>query len=236
MSRELLLALFAIRMQEGKVLRWFKHEGDQVREGDPLCELETEKANVEVPAPAGGVLSQIVAEVGATIPVFEILGVLAAAGEPAPPRRSVVAGKKDGAARSADASNSSVNIAITSEGASRGPQVTPLARRVAKEHGIELNGVTGTGPGGRITDHDVRRLIDERTKASVSATAAAPRNVQIEPRARRLALQHQIDLSRLAGSGPGGRITEQDVSLFLAGSSSSTGREQVIPLTGKRGV
>jgi pyruvate dehydrogenase E2 component (dihydrolipoamide acetyltransferase) len=224
-------------MQEGKVLRWFKHEGDQVQEGDPLCELETEKANVEVPAPEGGVLSQIVAEVGATIPVFEILGVLAAAGEPAPPRRSVVAGKKDGTAHSTVASSSPVNVgaAITSDGGSRGPQITPLARRVAKEHGIELNGVTGTGPGGRITDHDVRRLIGERMKASVSATAAAPRNVQIEPRARRLAQEHKIDLTRLAGSGPGGRITEQDVRQFLA-APPLLAREQVIPLTGKRGV
>src|SRR6266851_7165175 len=232
MATEVRLPQFGMGMQEGKVLRWFKREGDQVQEGDPLCELETEKANVEVPAPEGGILSQIVAEVGATIPVFEVLGVLAAAGEPAPPRRSVVAGKKDGTARSAGAAP--VNIAITSEVGSRGPQVTPLARRVAKEHGIELNGVTGTGPGGRITDHDVRRLIDERMKASVSATAAAPRDVQIEPRARRLAQEHKIDLTRLVGSGPGGRITEQDVRLFLAPSSGA--REQVIPLTGKRGV
>jgi pyruvate dehydrogenase E2 component (dihydrolipoamide acetyltransferase) len=232
MATEVRLPQFGMGMQEGKVLRWFKHEGDQVQEGDPLCELETEKANVEVPAPEGGILSQIVAEVGATIPVFEVLGVLAAAGEPAPPRRSVVAVKKDGTARSAGAAP--VNIAITSEGGARGPQVTPLARRVAKEHGIELNGVTGTGPGGRITDHDVRRLIDGRMKASVSATAGAPRNVQIEPRARRLAQEHKIDLTRLIGSGPGGRITEQDVRLFLAPSSGA--REQVIPLTGKRGV
>jgi pyruvate dehydrogenase E2 component (dihydrolipoamide acetyltransferase) len=182
-------------------------------------------------------LSQIVAEVGATIPVFEILGVLAAAGEPGPPRRSVVAGKKDGTARAAGVSNPSPNMgaAISSDGGSRGPQVTPLARRVAKEHGIELNGVKGTGPGGRITDQDVRRLIDERMKASVSATPAAPRNVQIEPRARRLAQEHKIDLARLAGSGPSGRITEQDVSLFLA-APPSLAREQVIPLTGKRGV
>ncbi len=233
MATEVRLPQFGMGMQEGKVLRWFKHEGDQVQEGDPLCELETEKANVEVPAPEGGILSQIVAEVGATIPVFEVLGVLAAAGEPAPPRRSVVAGKKDGTARSAGAAP--VNIAITSEVGSRGPQVTPLARRVAKEHGIELNGVTGTGPGGRITDHDVRRLIDGRMKASVSATAAALRNVQIEPRARRLAQEHKIDLTRLVGSGPGGRITEQDVRLFLA-APPLLAREQVIPLTGKRGV
>ena len=238
MATEVRLPQFGMGMQEGKVLRWFKHEGDQVQEGDPLCELETEKANVEVPAPEGGILSQIVAEVGATIPVFEVLGVLAAAGEPAPPRRSVVAGKKDGTARSAGVSNPSPNMraAINSDGGSRGPQVTPLARRVAKEHGIELNGVTGTGPGGRITDHDVRRLIDERMKASVSATAAAPRNVQIEPRARRLAQEHKIDLTRLIGSGPGGRLTEQDVRQFLAAPSLSGRHEQVIPLTGKRGV
>src|SRR5713226_6426403 len=211
MATEVRLPQFGMGMQEGKVLRWFKHEGDQVREGDPLCELETEKANVEVPAPEGGILSQIVAEVGATIPVFEILGVLAAAGEPAPPRRSVVAGKKDGTARSAGVSNSPVNLGatVTAQDGSRGPQVTPLARRVAKEHGIDLTGIKGTGPGGRITDHDVRRLIDERSKAPSSAISDASRNLQIEPRARRLAQEHKIDLTRLAGSGPGGRITEQ---------------------------
>jgi pyruvate dehydrogenase E2 component (dihydrolipoamide acetyltransferase) len=238
MATEVRLPQFGMGMQEGKVLRWFKGEGDQVREGDPLCELETEKANVEVPAPEGGILSQIVAQVGATIPVFEILGVLAAVGEPAPPRRSVVEGKKDGVPRPAAASSSLVNIGatVTAQDGSRGIQVTPLARRVAKEHGIDLTGVKGTGPGGRITDNDVRRLIDERMKASVSATAAAPQNVQIEPRARRLAQEHKIDLTRLAGSGPGGRITEQDVTLFLAGSSSLGASEQVIPLTGKRGV
>jgi pyruvate/2-oxoglutarate dehydrogenase complex dihydrolipoamide acyltransferase (E2) component len=193
MATEVRLPQFGMGMQEGKVLRWFKGEGDQVQEGDPLCELETEKANVEVPAPEGGILSQIVAEVGATIPVFEILGVLAAVGEPAPPRRSVVAGKKDGTARSAAASSSPVNIGatVTAQDGSRGIQVTPLARRVAKEHGIDLTGVKGTGPGGRITDYDVRRLIDERMKASVSATAAASRNVQIEPRARRLAQEQR---------------------------------------------
>src|SRR5260370_35512346 len=107
MATEVRLPQFGMGMQEGKVLRWFKHEGDQVQEGDPLCELETEKANVEVPAPEGGILSQIVAEVGATIPVFEILGVLAAAGEPAPPRHSVVPGKKDGTAASPGAPNPS---------------------------------------------------------------------------------------------------------------------------------
>jgi pyruvate dehydrogenase E2 component (dihydrolipoamide acetyltransferase) len=225
-------------MQEGKVLRWFKGEGEQVQEGDPLCELETEKANVEVPAPAGGILSEIVAEVGATIPVFEILGVLAAAGEPAPPRLSVVAGKKDGTARSAAVSGSPVNIGatVTAQDRSRGLQVTPLARRVAKEHGIDLTGVKGTGPGGRISDQDVRRLIDERSNAPASTIAAGLQSVQIEPRARRLAQEHKIDLTRLAGSGPGGRITEQDVSLFLAGSSSLGGRELVIPLTGMRGA
>ena len=238
MATEVRLPQFGMGMQEGKVLRWFKGEGDQVQEGDPLCELETEKANVEVPAPAGGVLSQIVAEVGATIPVFEVLGVLAAAGEPVPPRRSVVAGKKDGTPRSVATSNSPVNIGatVTAQDGSRGIQVTPLARRVAKEHGIDLTGATGTGPGGRITDHDVRRLIDERSKAPASATIAASQSVQIEPRARRLAQEHKIDLTRLAGSGPGGRITEQDVILFLAGPSSSGAGEQVIPLTGKRGV
>src|SRR5260370_9003557 len=112
MATEVRLPQLGMGMQEGKVLRWFKSEGDRVQEGDPLCELETEKANVEVPAPEGGILSQIVAEVRATIPVFEVLGVLAVPREPPPPRRSVVAVKKDGTTRSAGAAP--VNIAITS--------------------------------------------------------------------------------------------------------------------------
>jgi len=126
----------------------------------------------------------------------------------------------------------------TSDAARSGFQVTPLARRVAKEHGIDLLQVQGTGPGGRITDTDVRRLVGVRA-ASLPAPGGSEPAVQVEPRARRLAQEHKIDLTRIRGSGPAGRIVEADVRRVVDGAAASApseGAGQVIALTGKRGV
>ena len=144
---------------------------------------------------------------------------------------------------------------------------------MAKDHGIELREVKGTGPGGRITDQDVRRTIASRAqparpgfsvKASVEPEgfasgfnrASGPASVQVEPRARRLANQHGVDLSRVAGTGPGGRIREDDVRQIVAGMGNRAPepvppalavmqinetrveehQPRVIPLTGMRGA
>jgi pyruvate dehydrogenase E2 component (dihydrolipoamide acetyltransferase) len=274
MATEVRLPQFGMGMQEGKLLRWFKHEGERVEEGEPLCEVEAEKAIVEVPSPQSGLLTRIIVEVDRTVPVLEVLAIIESSGEASTARsnnreRLVEQAPAKPAPQSASASASSA----TGEGHQHNVQVTPLARRVAKNHGIELREVKGTGPGGRITDQDVRRTIASRAQSarpgsSVEASVepggfasgfnrgSGAASVQVEPRARRLANQHGIDLSRVVGTGPGGRIREADVEQIVA-SMGNRGAEpvppapavvqmneirveehqpRVIPLTGMRGA
>ena len=110
-------------------------------------------------------------------------------------------------------------------------QVTPVARRLARDNGIDLEQVNGTGPRGRITEQDVRAAIDARQ--------SAPR-VQVVPRARMLARQQDIDLSDVAGSGPSGRITVADVERAIAERDAAAARAdavgEVVPLTGLRKI
>jgi len=264
MATEVRLPQFGMGMQEGKMLRWFKHEGETVEEGEPLCEVETEKATVEVPTPQSGRLARILVEVERTVPVLEVLAIIESPSELrswAPPKERAV----NGAAAVGEAPQPPAAVhARPSAATVANVQVTPLARRVAKEHGIDLREVRGTGPGGRITDQDVRRFIASSSQPA-SFSGDAPRSaagaartqpgVQVEPRARRLAQQYQIDLRAVTGSGPSARITEEDVRRAISrpkgveqipppipsavsedGGKIDEGSERTIPLTGMRGV
>ena len=81
MATEVRLPQFGMGMQEGKLLRWFKHEGERVEEGEPLCEVEAEKAIVEVPSPQSGLLTRIIVEVDRTVPALEVLAIIESSGE-----------------------------------------------------------------------------------------------------------------------------------------------------------
>ncbi len=143
---------------EATVARWLKREGEQVVAGEPVVELETEKANVEVPAPRSGVLARIIRREGEDVRVGEVLGVV---------EEAAVAAEQPPAAAPA---------APPREAAEEGPRATPLARRLAEEAGIDLSQVPATGPGGRITREDVLAYI-ERQRA-----AAAPQvGPEVEP-------------------------------------------------------
>jgi pyruvate dehydrogenase E2 component (dihydrolipoamide acetyltransferase) len=108
-------------LTEGEIARWLVAEGDEIAEDQPLVEIATDKATVEIPSPAGGKVTQILVGEGDVVPVGTLLVVIG--GEAAP--------------RTA-------------------PQATPAVRALAKEHGVELATIRGTGPGGRITEDDVR--------------------------------------------------------------------------------
>jgi len=274
MATEVRLPQFGMGMQEGKLLRWFKHEGEQVQEGEPLCEVEAEKAIVEVPSPQSGLLTRIIVEVDRTVPVLEVLAIIESSGEASSARPNYHGTPvEQSAARAAFQPSSASPTTAAIETRPHSIQVTPLARRVAKDHGIELHEVKGTGPGGRITDQDVRRTIASRLQPTIprcSAQARAeegglapgsthpggPASVQVEPRARRLANQHGIDLSRVVGTGPGGRLTEDDVRRVVDsaenrglapvppassmaqkdGATAEQPQPQIIPLSGMRGA
>jgi pyruvate dehydrogenase E2 component (dihydrolipoamide acetyltransferase) len=147
MASEVRLPQAGMGMQDGTVLEWFKQPGDAVEAGEVLAEVEAAKAIVEITAPVTGTLARILVPEGETVPVRELLALIAGPGEtPDEPTTPDPAG---------------VAAAAAPPAAGRPVQVTPVARRLAKDHGIALDQVQGTGPGGRITEADVRALLEQ---------------------------------------------------------------------------
>ncbi len=150
-------------MDEGTILRWLKREGDKVAVEEPIAEIETDKANVEIPAEDAGVLAQIVVREGETVPVGAVIALLGsgagdvaapvAAAKPAAPAAKPAAAPKDAPAPAS---------AIEAPAPAVRVKASPLAKRVAKELGIALQDVAGSGPGGRVVERDVRAVAEKR--------------------------------------------------------------------------
>lgn len=148
MEYELRLPDIGEGVAEGEVVRWLVPEGAQVREDDPLVEILTDKAAMEMPSPVSGVLARIVAEAGRTVPVGEVLAVLEVAARPPGPMREPAPKKAPAKGRSA------ARPARAPEGS---VLATPAVRKLARDLGVDLETVSGTGPDGRATESDVRR-------------------------------------------------------------------------------
>src|SRR5256885_7563145 len=166
MATEIVLPQWSMGMADGTIVRWLKHEGDVVTQGEPLVEVEAAKVTSEVEAEISGVLARILVAEGETVPVRTPLCVIAAAGEvrasAAAPTEPVVSAA--GTPKPAPPAASSQSVG----------QVTPVARKMAKEHGIDLTQVRGSGPGGRIVTEDVQRAIDEAARPAPSVQPASP--------------------------------------------------------------
>ncbi len=216
MATTIVMPQMGYDMQEGTVVRWMKKEGEEVARGEVLAEIETDKATVEYEAFVGGVLRKIVAQEGVAIPVGDLIAVITAPDEPLPDDLGISPpAATPPAAQPAVASPTPQVTSATS--ASGEVRASPIARRIAREQGIDLATLTGSGPGGRIVEADV--LAAAEAKAQGAAAAMAPGGVLASPIARRLAREQGIDLAALTGSGPGGRIVEADV---LAASEAAS--------------
>jgi pyruvate dehydrogenase E2 component (dihydrolipoamide acetyltransferase) len=161
-------------MEEGKVLRWLKHVGDRVAPGDVLAEVETDKADMELEAYDEGVLAELRVAEGATVPVGAVIAVLAAPGEAAAAAPAPAPAPPKPAAARAEPSRPTLVRRPEPAAPAPGerPRVSPLARRIAEEHGVDLATITGTGPGGRIVERDVRAAV--AGAAAPAPPAAAP--------------------------------------------------------------
>ena len=223
MATNVLLPQWGMNMEDGTLTKWLVNEGDEIAEGQPLVEVETAKINSELESPATGVVSHIMAAEGSLVKVGALVAVIGEPGED-PPRPDPAAASPAGARRRRRRRD-----AQPTGGAA--PQVTPVARRLARESGIDLADVTGSGPRGRITEQDVRDAIEARQSRP---------QVQVVPRARMLARQEGIDLADVTGSGPGGRITVADVERAIverdAGAARADAVGEVMPLTGLRKI
>jgi len=179
-------------MQQGTVVRWHKQEGDPVARGDVLADIETDKATVEFEAFVSGILRKIVAQEGIAIPVGDLIAVITGPDEALP--EGLLPGTGSGNTDDAPAGNGATSVAAqpVSTVASAPPaaapggevRASPIARRLAREQGIDLAVVTGTGPGGRIVEQDVLNHLEAASQSSSNTAGASA-----EP--------ERVDLSRM---------------------------------------
>jgi pyruvate dehydrogenase E2 component (dihydrolipoamide acetyltransferase) len=157
-----------LTMVEGSVIRWRCKEGDVVAEGDAIVEIETEKANIEVPALDAGRIVRLIAEVGSVIPVGEPLAILEIADRPnAHPAESTTASSEADVQQPAGTAVAPT-AKLEKPSAEREVRASPLARRVARELGVDWTLIAGTGPGGLVTETDVRAALRSNSAASNS--------------------------------------------------------------------
>jgi pyruvate dehydrogenase E2 component (dihydrolipoamide acetyltransferase) len=198
-------------MEEGTILAWLKQVGDEVAVGEELVEIETDKANMAYEADVGGTLTEILAKEGETLAIGEPIARIGSNGEgpDAKPAGPVVAGASDSPqvrAEQGGALGASPSAAVTDDASVDGSQAggrvkaSPLARRLAKEQGIELSAIRGSGPGGRIVKADV----EGAAPPAGDAVVGDPRGAE-EPKA-----PSTVGVSTAAG--PAGATAKGEVS------------------------
>ncbi|MFZ0537270.1 MAG: dihydrolipoamide acetyltransferase family protein [Candidatus Sulfotelmatobacter sp.] len=171
MAFSVVMPALEMAQETGKLIAWRKQEGDRVTKGEPLLEIETDKAVMEVEAPADGILAGVTGSIGTDIPVGRTIAWIVAPGEKVPTENSAGAAAPTARAGSQGKTESHV----TSQAAhpagpsvAQSARISPKARRLAKELGVDVTTVRGSGPGGEILASD----IEAHAAASIAATAA----------------------------------------------------------------
>jgi pyruvate dehydrogenase E2 component (dihydrolipoamide acetyltransferase) len=135
MSKEFVMPKLGMTMEEGTITRWIKKEGDKVEKGEPIVEVMTDKVNIEVESPDNGTILKILAKEGDVVPILQPIAIIGEAGE-------------------------EVKIEEKKEAVEEEIKASPAAKRLAREAGIDLSLIKGTGPGGRIVEEDVKDYIE----------------------------------------------------------------------------
>jgi len=240
MPREIYLVKVGMTMTEGMVSEWFIADGAEVKKGEMLYALETEKVNLDVDAEADGTVKHLV-EAGVTLEPGDVVGYIFAQGENIPDvlpgatsQPEVVVSAEPVAVESA--APMAVE-AVVSEGFVK---ASPAAKRLAKELDVNYLALQGTGPGGRIVEADVQSAASGQTASQQPAVAAiqsqSSANIKASPLAKRIAEQRAIDLSQVRGTGPGGRIVQSDVENLGASIAQASGPAagDMVPVKGMR--
>jgi pyruvate dehydrogenase E2 component (dihydrolipoamide acetyltransferase) len=194
-------------MDAGRLLEWLVSPGDTVAKGDIVAVVDTSKAAIEVECFTGGVVEQLLVEPGQEVPVGTVLATIGDGAAPEAPAAPAPVAPGAPAAPSPGRAPAPPEPAVGS----------PLVRRLAHERHVDLASVTGTGPGGRITRHDVEvarptDVAGAPAPAPATPVPAAPAaRARISPMARRLAGELGVDVATVTGTGPGGAIGADDI-------------------------
>jgi len=208
MAHEVLVPPLGQTVDTVVLVTWYRQEGETVVRGEPLFAIETDKATLDVEAPASGVLGGVSAQPGDQLEVLSTIALITAPGEAVTIRQPVAP------AEPAPSDTPQPHGDRPSQGPVGGKSrifISPRARRVAEEHRIPLEVLSATGPQGAIVERDVRAYL------AAQALPPAPPKPEplITPVARRLAEEAGMDWRQLSGSGSGGRITRDDVDQVL---------------------
>jgi pyruvate dehydrogenase E2 component (dihydrolipoamide acetyltransferase) len=197
----IIMPKFGFTLETTTIVQWLKKDGDKVRSGDPICEVTTDKVNMEVEAPETGTLWGLQYNEGDEVPVTNIIAYVLRPGESAP---------ADLAPTHAEA-HTEVQAATHTESKQVSAEVpaTPVAQRVAEAHNIDLNGIRGSGRNGRIMRRDVET-------AMIAPVRTEHGKIRATPAARHFAAEMGIDLAEVVGTGPRGRIQQADVEAVLS--------------------
>ncbi len=222
MSVNVAMPKWGLTMKEGKITTWLVKEGDTVRKGQELFEVETEKITNVVESAASGILFQIVVPAGNVVPTGTIVAIIAEPGEQAERIEGIQMGESEEAAPAKAVASGKKPEKAATKGFI---PASPVARRLAKELGVDLGLVPGSGPGGRVTETDVRKYHEE-----------GPPPPKISPLALEMARQAGFDIASITGTGEDGKITKADVERAIEKKEEpeETAPPKVIPFTGMR--
>ena len=216
MATEIVMPKLGLTMESGAISAWLVEEGQEVQKGQALLEIATDKVTMEVEAQADGILRKILVPVGQEVPVSTTIGVIAAADEdidsyvaaapsdpvptaapsdPAPPATPApVAAPPPTSAPAASTPVSPAPAPSVATDGRRPHKTSPKARKIAAEHGLDLSGVNGSGPGGRIVSADVLALVEQ------ARTAPAPVSAPVAEGLIELSRAEQVAAERLTAS------------------------------------
>ncbi|CAI7843010.1 unnamed protein product [Closterium sp. NIES-53] len=226
-------------MTQGNIVQWRKSVGDALTAGDVLCEIETDKATLEMEAMDDGFLASILVHAGSKdVAVGTPIAVIVDDAESVPkfanytpPSKPAQPASAPAAAAAAPASPPHLPAAPAAPAAAAAPPpppparaegarvfASPAARKLAAEHKVDMALVAGSGPNGRVLKEDVEAFLSQPRPAAAAPSAAIPR-VSNNPSPFRppfRAPPHQVDMALVAGSGPNGRVLKEDVEAFLS--------------------
>src|SRR5579864_2565342 len=178
MATDIVMPQMGESIVEGTITKWLKKPGDKIQRDEPLFEISTDKVDAEIPAPASGVLQEIKVTEGTTVQVNTVVGTIASDGEGV----AVKAPEKKAAPAAAPAAKAQAPVPAAPKAAPAPPPAqrhdeedharsSPLVRKIAREHNVDLSQVEGTGLGGRITKQDIQAFIEGQGRVGAALQA-----------------------------------------------------------------
>jgi pyruvate dehydrogenase E2 component (dihydrolipoamide acetyltransferase) len=239
MAVEVVLPALGLTVEKGKILAWLKKEGDSVEKGESVYEVEADKVTTEVESPSSGILKKILIPEGIEVPILTVVAVITEQGEALPAQYLTVSVQKTkeiekrGPVQSVSDPEPSV-LVIPGPGEIKAP---PAARQLAKEKGVSLSLIKGSGPGGTILLKDVQSFLARGVSSGPKVLAT--------PTALRLAEREGISIASVRGTGISGRIMKTDVIEAKTGGSAIPAKSpavskyklgQILPMNAVRKV